>query len=96
MTVRLNHDEEHDTYELGDDVEGVFIAVASIPGAQVRGHIASVLQARDAGQPATPSAATAPDESGDYVDNGDGTYTRSSDGATGHFTPAGFTPNASS
>lgn len=96
MSVRVNHDETKDLYELGDDVEGVFIAFASIPGPAVKSRIEAVLQHEATAAEAPVAAGAAETATGDYVDNGDGTWTRSSDGAVGHFTPAGFTPTAKS
>jgi hypothetical protein len=96
MSVRVQLDEEKGIYALGDDVEGVFIEFVTLPKTSVDSRIAAVLEHQDAAgtTQATPSAAKT--DAGDYVDNGDGTWTRSSDGAQGHFTPAGFTPSASS
>lgn len=92
MTVRVNHDEDRGLYALGDDVEGVFIEFVTVPDSAVRGRIDAVLEHEKNTGTATAGPSAAADTSGDYVDNGDGTWTRSSDGATGHFTPAGFTP----
>lgn len=91
MSVRLNLNEEAGLYELGDDVEGVFIPFVTQTKTAVDSHIASVLahQEANAATPATP--AKAPDAGGEYEDNGDGTYTRESDGAVGTFGPDGFT-----
>lgn len=41
MTLRTAYNEEHDQYELLDDVEGVSIVFASVPGGDVRSRIAN-------------------------------------------------------
>jgi hypothetical protein len=100
MTPRINHDETKDVYELGDDIEGVFVSFASIDGPAVRARVTAAADAEQAASssPATPEAPEAPAapaiDPAEYADNGDGTYTRSADGVTGRFTPAGFTPDA--
>lgn len=52
-------------------------------GAGAEGEAAT--SSPDAAQPTAPSG-----DSGDYADNGDGTWTRKADGARGHFGPDGF------
>lgn len=41
MTLRVELNEASDSYELGDDVDGVFYPFASVPGEQVRAHVAN-------------------------------------------------------
>lgn len=96
MTPRVELNEEHGTYELGDDVEGVFIVFATVPKTTVDNRVSTVLG--NQGQPAAaePTAPASTESTGDYVDNGDGTYTRSSDGVTGRFGPSGFTADTQS
>lgn len=90
MSVRVNLNEDANLYELGDDVDGVFIAFVTLPVSAVEGRIASVLEHREATAGESTSTAAAPAASDDYVDNGDGSWTRSSDGARGSFGPSGF------
>jgi hypothetical protein len=94
MTVRVQLDEENGTYELGDDIEGVFIAFASLPKTQADSRIASTLQAQDTPAAPAPTPAAPDSEQGEYRDNGDGTYTRESDGVIGTFGPSGFAARA--
>jgi hypothetical protein len=93
MAPRIELNEDTGLYEFGDDVEGVFIPFASQPKTTVDSRIQSVLADREAKagpSSTTQAAATAPS---DYTDNGDGTYTRQSDGVIGHFGPDGFIAN---
>jgi hypothetical protein len=99
MSVRVDHDAETNTYNLGADIEGVFITFASVPGDSVEGRVASVNAAEQAAAPPTatePSSATGgtdrPFDPADFTDNGDGSFTRTSDGVRGRFTPSGFEP----
>lgn len=91
MTPRVELNEEHGTYELGDDVDGVFIAFATVPKTTVDSRVSTVLGNQGNTAPAETPAAAPAETTGDYTDNGDGTYTRQSDGATGRFGPSGFT-----
>ena len=99
MSVRVQLDKEHDVCELGDDIDGVWIAFTTIPGPSVRGRVSDVNAA------STDTSATSGGGGGkvtgnigddfdpsDFTDNGDGSFTRKSDGTQGRFTPTGFEP----
>jgi hypothetical protein len=90
MSVRVNLNEETKLYELGDDVDGVFIAFVTLPVTAVEGRIASVLEHREANAGAATETSPPTAATGAYVDNGDGTWTRESDGVKGSFGPDGF------
>lgn len=90
MSVRVNLNEETQLYELGDDVDGVFIAFVTLPVTSVESRVAAVQAHAEASGSSTTTPAPAAAASGDYVDNGDGTWTRESDGAKGSFGPDGF------
>lgn len=99
MSVRVEYDKDAKTYSLGDDIEGVFIPFVVYPAETVEGRIATAnAVAADAGA----AVATAPGkvagdagddfDAADFTDNGDGTFTRTSDNVQGRFTPGGFEP----
>lgn len=91
MTVSVNHDDTRDLYELGAEIDGTFVAFATIDGPAVRGRIESAKQG--AAEPTGPSLVAEAFPAGAFTDNGDGTWTRESDGLRGTFGPAGFTPS---
>lgn len=99
MSVRTQYDQATNTYSLGDDIDGVFISFVDIPGDTVQGRIASfqVAQANATTEPSSAGAKVSGNtgddfDPADFTDNGDGSYTRKSDGVQGRFTPAGFQP----
>lgn len=97
MSVTIQHDEEGNVYNLGAEIEGVFVPFASVPGDSVAGRIASQRAIEQAaggggggGGAAGGTSSSSSVNPADFTDNGDGTYTRKSDGQTGRFTPGGF------
>lgn len=99
MSVRVEHDAENNSYSLGDDIDGVFIPFATLDGAAVKGRVDAVAAATTTAATATaPAPAKVTGNTGDdfdpadFTDNGDGSFTRTSDGIQGRFTPAGFQP----
>lgn len=99
MSVTVRHDEGTNTYELGADIEGVFIPFVSVPGDGVSAKITAAHEADEASGGGTSSgggkvSGNSGDDfsAADFTDNGDGSYTRKSDGVQGRFTPGGFEP----
>lgn len=101
MSVSIRHDEENNVYELGGEVDGVFIPFVTYPGETVAGRIDAAHAAADAAETATPPPGRVAGNEGDDFDpadftgpDADGAYTRSSTGERGRFGPSGFEPIA--
>jgi hypothetical protein len=99
MSVSVQHDEANNAYVLGADIDGVFFPFVVAPGDTVKAKIEAVRAAEAAASAPAPAAPgkvagdTGDDfDPTDFADNGDGTFTRKSDGVTGRFTPTGFQP----
>lgn len=97
MDVSVQHSEETSSYELGATIEGTFVPFVTVPAATVEGRIASAkvaeataAETRSAGGASTATGAADDYNPADFTDNGDGTYTRKSDGVQGRFGPSGF------